>query len=72
MPGDMITVVQLCGVCNSEVGTFSEKKENLMLSTVDYIWCEKCQATMPTVRDIEGREASAVKEVESYPTSLPS
>ena len=71
MPGDMITVVQLCGVCNSEVGTFLEKKENLMLSTVDYIWCEKCQATMLAVRDIEGREAAAVKEVESYPTSLP-
>jgi len=72
MPGDMITVVQLCGVCNSEVGTFSEKKENLMLSTVDYIWCEKCQATMSAIRDVEGREAFAVKEVESYPTSLPS
>ena len=72
MPGNMITVVQLCGVCNSEVGTFSEKQENLMLSTVDYIWCEKCQAVMSAVRDIEGREAAAVKEVESYPTSLPS
>ena len=72
MPGDMIPVVQICGVCNSELGTFSAKKENLMLSTVDYIWCATCQATMPAVRDIAGRKESAVKEVESYPTSLPS
>ena len=72
MAGDMITVVQLCGVCNSELGTFSEKKENLMLSAVDHIWCATCQATMPTVRDIAAREASVEKEVKSYPSSLPS
>ncbi len=70
MPGDMIAVIQLCSVCNSEVGTFSEKKDNLMLSAVDDVWCGTCQATVSAVRDIEGREASAVKEVESYPLSL--
>ncbi|MDA0988276.1 MAG: hypothetical protein O2783_03945 [Chloroflexi bacterium] len=72
MAGDMIEVIQLCGVCNSEVGTFSEKKENLMLSAVDQLWCAKCQATIPAVRDIGGREASVEKEVNSYPRSLPS
>lgn len=70
MPGDMIEVIQLCSVCRSNLGTFSEKKENLMLSAVDYIWCENCQATIPVVRDIAGREASVAKEVESYPRSL--
>jgi hypothetical protein len=41
-----------------------------MLSAVDDVWCGTCQATVSAVRDIEGREASAVKEVESYPLSL--
>ena len=72
MAEDLITVVQLCGVCNSELGTFSAKKENLMLSVEDNIWCATCQATLPAVRDIAGRETSIEKEVVSYPRSLPS
>ena len=44
MPGDAIAVIQVCKVCASEVGTFSEKKENLMLATVDHVWCEACKA----------------------------
>lgn len=67
-----ITVVQRCGICYSELGTFSAKKENLMLSVQDYLWCARCQATLPTVRDIAGREASIEREVGSYPRSLPS
>ena len=47
MPGDAIAVIQVCKVCASEVGTFSEKKENLMLATVDHVWCEACKAVMP-------------------------
>ncbi len=70
MPADMIAVIQLCGVCNSEVGTFFEKKENLMLSAVDDVWCATCQATVSAIRDIEGRKSSAEKEGESYPLSL--
>ena len=72
MADDMITVVQLCGVCDSELGTFSAKKENLMLSARDHLWCETCQATLPAIRDIAGREASIETEVGSYPRSLPS
>jgi hypothetical protein len=72
MADDMITVVQLCRVCSSELGSFSAKKENLMLSAEDHIWCATCQATMPAVRDIAGRKSSVEKEVESYPRSLPS
>jgi hypothetical protein len=72
MAGDMIEVIQLCGVCNSKVGTFSDKKENLMLSATDQLWCAKCQATIPAVREIGGRAASIEQEVESYPRSLPS
>ena len=72
MAGDMILVVQLCAVCNSELGTFSAKKENLMLSVKDHLWCATCQATLPAFRDIAEREASVEREIESYPSSLPS
>ena len=71
MAEDMITVIQRCGVCNSELGTFSAKKENLMLSVEDHLWCAECQATLPAIRDIAGREASIEMEVGSYPRSLP-
>jgi len=70
MPVEMIDVIQICSVCRSDLGTFSEKKENLMLSAVDYIWCENCRVTVPAFRDIAKREASVAKEVESYPRSL--
>ena len=66
-PRETITVTQVCPVCDSELGTFSEKKENLMLATRDEIWCEGCQATVPAVRDISGRRASIEREIESYP-----
>lgn len=71
MAEDAITVVQLCGSCNAELGTFSAKKETLMLSVEDHLWCAACQATLPAYRDIAGREASIEKEVGSYPRSLP-
>ena len=67
MAGDTITVVQICGVCKSELGTFSVKKDNLMLSSRARNWCPECQASTPEVRDIAGRIASIQKEVESLP-----
>ena len=66
-PRETITVTQVCPVCDAELGTFSEKKENLMLATRDEIWCEGCQATVPALRDISGRRASIDREIESYP-----
>lgn len=71
MADGMITVVQLCGVCNSELGTFSVKKENLMLSVKEPIWCDTCQLTLPANRDILGRNDSIETEVGSYPSSMP-
>ena len=69
MPGDDIEVIQICQVCNGQLGSFIEKKEKLMLSTIDYLWCEACQVTAPTRRDIGGREASVAQEIQSYPQS---
>jgi len=70
MAEGMITVVQLCGVCNSELGTFSIKKENLMLSVKEPLWCDMCQLTLPANRDILGREDSIETEACSYPRSV--
>ena len=71
MPGDMINIVQLCKECGVEVGTISEKKENMMLSTVDNLWCEPCQAVMPAKRDVAGRLTAIEREIETYPRLLP-
>ena len=71
MPGDMINIVQLCRECGSEVGSISEKKENMMLSTVDHVWCERCNAVMPASRDVAARLKSIEREVETYPRLLP-
>lgn len=69
MPGDDIEVIQICQVCNGQLGSFTEKKEKLMLSNIDHLWCETCKVTSPSRRDIAGREASVSQEIESYPRS---
>ena len=71
MPGDMVEIVQMCKECGDEVGRISEKKENMMLATIDHVWCEPCQAEMPASRDVAGRLTSIAQEVESYPRLLP-
>ena len=71
MPGDLIDIVQLCKTCGSEVGSISEKKENMMLATVDFLWCERCNAVMPASRDVAARLKSIEREVETYPRLLP-
>ena len=67
MPAPEVTVVQMCGVCGTEVGTYSVKKENLMLSTGDTVWCHQCQEHTPEVRDVAGRHVAIQKEQDSLP-----
>ena len=67
MPGDTITVIQMCGVCRSEVGTFEAKKDNLMLTSRDLVWCPTCNESRPEIRDIAGRVAAIEREVSSLP-----
>ena len=67
MAGETITIVQMCGICKSELGTFEVKKDNMMLSSRERIWCPKCQASTREVRDIAGRLTSIKKEVDSLP-----
>lgn len=71
MPGDEVTVAQLCGKCRHQISTFTVKKDNLFLTSKDEIWCPICQENRPEVRDVAGRNEAIVKEVESYPKAVP-
>ena len=66
MAGEM-DVVQRCGVCNEEVGTFSVKQENMMLSSRAKVWCPRCQDNTPERRELAGRRESIQREVDSLP-----
>ena len=71
MPGDEVTVAQLCGKCNAQLDTFSVKKDNLMLTSTEPIWCPHCGENTPEVRDIVGRNETIQKEIDGYPKSAP-
>ncbi len=71
MPSDDVTIVQMCGRGHCERGTLTVKKDNMMLSSKEQIWCSKCGAYTPEVRDIAGRLASIQRDIESYPKSRP-
>ena len=71
MPGEEVTVAQLCGKCNAQISTFTVKKDNLFLTTKDQIFCPHCGENTPEVRDIAGRLESIRREVESHPHSVP-
>ena len=70
MPGDMVTLVQLCGVCSSELGTLEFKKENMMLSSKQTVWCPTCKAERPQVREAKGRTTAIEEERRSYPEAV--
>ena len=67
MPGDMVTLTQLCGVCGSEIGTLELKKENMMFFSKETVWCPVCQLDRPQIREAKGRVAAIEEERGSYP-----
>ena len=67
MPNDEVSVVRMCGHCKTEIETFTVKKDNMMLFSDEEVWCPKCQANHPEIRDIAGRTESVNKDVASYP-----
>ena len=69
MARDMVQVIQMCGICRSELGSFEVKKENLMLSSKAFIWCPNCQKDTPEVRDMAGRLTTIQEEAASLPKS---
>ena len=71
MPNDEVNIVRSCGECGTEIETVSIKKDNMMLTSKVQVWCPKCQAERPEVRDVAGRLNSIVNEQQSYPKSVP-
>lgn len=68
MAGGDVDIVRKCGVCGTEIETFSVKKENMMLGSSATVMCPKCQTERPEVREVAGRLAAIDKEVASYPS----
>ena len=70
MPSDEYTILQSCGVCGAELGTFAVKPDNMMLISKELIWCPGCQADRPEIRELAGRRSSIQKEIETYAENL--
>ncbi len=64
---DEVEITQTCGVCHAELGSLSVKKENMMLTTSDAIWCSQCQAEQPEIREVTGRRAAILAEEMTLP-----
>ena len=67
MAGENVDIVRKCSVCGTEIETISVKKENVMLSSRATVYCPKCKAERPEIRDVAGRIESIEKEAETYP-----
>jgi hypothetical protein len=59
----------MCRDCGTVIETLTVKKDNLRLFSDEEIWCPKCEANKPEIRDIAGRQESIAKEQQSYPES---
>ena len=71
MPINEVDIVRSCGECGTEIETVTTKKDNMMLFSNETLWCPKCQADRPEVRDVAGRLDSIKKEQQSYPKAVP-
>ena len=70
MPGiDQVSIVRKCSVCETEVETIQVKKDNMMLSSKELIWCPGCETERPERRDIADRMQTIEAEQASYPPS---
>ncbi len=71
MPSNEVDIIRSCGECGTEIETVSVKKDNMMLSSKELVWCPKCKADRPQVLDVAGRLESIEKEQQSYPKAVP-
>jgi hypothetical protein len=71
MPIDEVKIVRMCQECRTEIETLMVKKDNMRLFSDELVWCPKCQAEKPEVRDIAGRHNAIQKEQKSYPKARP-
>ena len=71
MAGEMATVLRLCKICRTELGRLEVKQENMMLHAEDSVWCPRCKAFRPEVREVEGRPTAIEAERRTYPRPTP-
>ncbi|HEU0020390.1 MAG TPA: hypothetical protein VFR55_01760 [Dehalococcoidia bacterium] len=71
MPIDEVSVIRRCRECGTEIETLKVKKDNMRLCSDELVWCPRCNAEKPEVRDIAGRQKSIQKEQASYPPLRP-
>ena len=71
MAVDEITLVRLCGRCRAELGTITVRKENMMLCAAEPVWCPRCNAYRPELREVAGRLDSIRKEMGTYANNKP-
>jgi hypothetical protein len=71
MPIDEVKIVRMCRECRTEIETLTVKRDNMRLFSDELVWCPKCQAEKPEVRDIAGRRKAIQKEQGSYPKARP-
>jgi len=67
MAGEELTVLRHCQKCWSEIGSYTVKKESLMLHTTELVWCTTCGAFTRESREIAGRQAAILREISTYP-----
>jgi Zn finger protein HypA/HybF involved in hydrogenase expression len=71
MPIDEVKIVRMCQECRTEIETMTVKQDNMRLFSDELVWCPKCQAEKPEVRDVAGRRSAIQKEQGSYPKPRP-
>jgi hypothetical protein len=70
MPIDEVTIVRRCSHCATEIEVLKIKKDNMMLSSKELVWCPECQAERPETRDVAGRLEAIRHEQMGYPQSF--
>ena len=69
MPIDEVIISRRCGNCAHEIEVVAVKKDNMMLTAKELVWCSECQMEHPESRDIAGRLESIEAEQRCYPPS---
>ena len=71
MPITEVTLVRLCSKCQTEIETFTVKKDNMRMFSDQMVWCPNCESDQPEVLDVAGRREAIRAEQSSYPENLP-
>ena len=66
-PINRVSILRSCSICNLGIETIQVKKDNMMLSSRELLWCSNCETEQPEYRDIADRMDTIRMEQSSYP-----